>query len=163
MNGGQIIMKIVITIGTGEGLTSLAAFDAALLEAGIANYNLIYLSSIIPRGTNVERATFVAPSDEYGHRLYVVMARCDEYEANKEAWASLGWTQEHDSGCGLFVELTGTCRTDVQVAIDSTLASMKAGRGREYDLVDCEIAGIECRGRPVCAIVAAVYKSEGWA
>ena len=47
----RVGMKIIVTSGTGEGPTSLAAFDAALLDAGVANYNLICLSSIIPPGS----------------------------------------------------------------------------------------------------------------
>lgn len=34
--------------GVGEGMTSLNAFDAAVLAAGVGNTNLIKLSSIIP-------------------------------------------------------------------------------------------------------------------
>jgi hypothetical protein len=37
-------MIIRVTSGTGTGPTELAAFDAALLDAGVANYNLIPLS-----------------------------------------------------------------------------------------------------------------------
>jgi arginine decarboxylase len=40
-------MRIYVTTGKGEGPTPLAAFDAALIDAGIPNYNLIYLSSVI--------------------------------------------------------------------------------------------------------------------
>ena len=67
-------MKITITTGTGEGPTPLAAFDTALLNAGVANYNLIYLSSIIPPNSVIKRECYVTPPDEYGHRLYLVMA-----------------------------------------------------------------------------------------
>src|SRR5918911_5692889 len=107
-------MHILVDAGTGEGPTQLAAFDAALLMAGVANYNLICLSSIIPPGALIERAPFVAPPHEYGYRLYVVMARCDEHNRGAEAWAGVGWTQEKDSGCGLFVESHGVSRTEVQ-------------------------------------------------
>jgi arginine decarboxylase len=155
-------MKIVITTGTGEGPTAVAAFDAALLRAGVENYNLIPLSSIIPPGSSIERSTFVTPTDEYGHRLYVVMARCDAGTAGTEAWAGVGWTQEPESGRGLFVELHGSSQAVVQEAIEATLKSMQASRGHIYSPIQCEVAGIVCREKPVCAIVVAVYQSEGW-
>ena len=41
-------MKIRLSSGRGEGPTPLAAFDAALLDAGVSNYNLLPLSSVIP-------------------------------------------------------------------------------------------------------------------
>lgn len=42
-------LDICLSSGTGEGPTPLAAFDAALPDAGVANYNLLCLSSVIPR------------------------------------------------------------------------------------------------------------------
>ena len=41
-------MQIHLASGVGSGPTELAAFDAALAAAGVANYNLLYLSSVIP-------------------------------------------------------------------------------------------------------------------
>jgi arginine decarboxylase len=138
-------MKIVVTAGTGEGPTAVAAFDAALRSAGVENYNLISLSSIIPPGSTIERAIYMTPSHEYGHRLYVVMARCDEQHLGREAW-----------------ELCGDSRSVVQEMLEATLTAMMRSRGCAYGPVDSEIAGIACRGRPVCAVVIAVYQSEGW-
>ena len=155
-------MKIVVTTGTGEGPTSLAAFDQALLNAGVANYNLIYLSSIIPPGSSIERSRYVTPPDEYGHRLYVVIACQHESEAGKSAWAGIGWTQNPEDGRGLFVEIHAGAQTDVEQAIDATLGSMIASRSVPYGPIECEVVGKECRGMPACALVIAVYKSEGW-
>ncbi len=59
-------MKIKVTYGIGEGATKLAAFDRALFDAGIANYNLIKLSSVIPENSednakiNISKATNIA-------------------------------------------------------------------------------------------------------
>ncbi len=43
----------VVTSGCGEGITPLNAFDAALLNAGIGNLNLIRLSSVLPPGMSI--------------------------------------------------------------------------------------------------------------
>src|SRR5205085_9575333 len=67
-------VRIVVSHGTGEGPTPLAAFDKALLAAGVENYNLIRLSSVIPPGAGIERRRFVSPRDEDGRRLYGLMA-----------------------------------------------------------------------------------------
>ena len=40
--------KFFLVSGTGEGNTSLTAFDDALLNAGIANTNLLKVTSILP-------------------------------------------------------------------------------------------------------------------
>ncbi len=155
-------MNITITAGTGEGPTAIAAFDAALRMAGVENYNLILLSSIIPPGSAITRSTFVTPVDEYGHRLYVVMARCDEQISGNAAWAGVGWVQEPEDGRGLFVELHGDSETSVRAAIDATLTSMMSSRGRTYGAIHCEVAGGVCRGQPVCVLVIAVYQSQRW-
>lgn len=156
-------MRITLTCGAGEGPTPLAAFDQALLDAGVANYNLIYLSSVIPAGSRIERVKFVTPPDEYGYRLYVVMARRDEQIAGKVAWAGLGWTQEAQTGRGLFVELYGSDHDEVEQAIHVSLECMIASRPINYGPPQCEIVGKACAGLPVCAVVLAVYKSDGWA
>ncbi|MAS33695.1 MAG: pyruvoyl-dependent arginine decarboxylase [Anaerolineaceae bacterium] len=155
-------LHIVITKGVGEGPTTLAAFDAALLDAGVANYNLIYLSSIIPPGSQIECARYVTPADEYGHRLYVVMARAIAQQPGEKAWAGVGWTQNEEDGRGLFVELEGGSKEEVETAIHSTLDAMIVTRSTAYGPIHAEMAGIECTANPVCALVTAVYKSEGW-
>ena len=155
-------MKITITTGTGEGPTPLAAFDNALLNAGVANYNLIYLSSIIPPNSVIERGCYVTPADEYGHRLYLVMACHRADEPGTSAWAGIGWTQDRESGRGLFVELHGSNQQEVEQAIDQTLNAMIASRSLPYGPIQSEVIGKTCMDKPVCALVLAVYKSEGW-
>lgn len=155
-------MEIFVTTGTGEGPTPIAAFDAALLDAGIENYNLIYLSSVIPPGSHIRRSKFDTPPDEYGRRLYVVMSRQDEHQAGKMAWAGIGWTQDPKTGRGLFVELHASSRAQVEEDIRTSLASMMASRPMPFGKVETEIAGIECRGKPVCALAIAVFESAEW-
>lgn len=155
-------MLITVATGTGEGPTPPAAFDAALMSAGVANYNLIYLSSVIPAGSVVERSKYLAQAREYGHRLYAVLARGQEHRSGTSAWAGLGWVQERETGCGLFVELSGATRSEVEEAITITLESMMAKRGRAFGPIQRELAGIECQGTPVCALVIGVYESASW-
>jgi arginine decarboxylase len=157
-------VRIVVTRGTGEGPTSLAAFDAALLAAGVENYNLIRLSSVIPPDAEIERGTFVSDPDEYGQRLYIVMAEQRATVPGTGAYAGVGWVQEPEDGRGLFVECEGETHAEVHDEIVATLDSMTAARGHGYDYgpVESEITGIECSGRPVAAVVIAVYKSEPW-
>lgn len=155
-------MEIILTTGVGQGPTAIAAFDQALLEAGIANYNLIYLSSIIPANTVIRRTKYVTPPDEYGHRLYIVIARCDEATPGKTACAGIGWTQEEQTGRGLFVELHSSNQDEVEQNIHSSLQCMIDSRSLAYGSIQCVTIGQPCTGDPVCALVAAVYQSQGW-
>lgn len=154
---------ITLTKGTGTGDTKIAAFDAALFEAGIANYNLIRLSSIIPPGSRVEIGKYVTPPDEFGHRLYIVYASEIQVEAGKEAWAGMGWClAANGTGEGLFTEHEGHSEQEVTNLIKETLSNMVSYRPEEYGPVSHQTIGASCTGKPVCALVAAVYRSEGW-
>jgi len=157
----QRTIKISNGLGTGE--TKIAAFDAALFEAGIANYNLIRLSSIIPPGSNIELGKYETPPDEFGHKLYIVYASEIQVEVGKEAWAGIGWTLAQDgTGKGLFTEHEGHSELEVRNLIQETLAAMTAYRPEAYGEIQSEVIGTSCEGKPVCALVAAVYQSEGW-
>lgn len=65
----QPTLSTHLATGTGEGPTPLAAFDAALMDAGVANYNLLCLSSVIPPNARIVRARHRTLPDDYGRRL----------------------------------------------------------------------------------------------
>lgn len=156
------LFKIYITHGAGEGKTDISAFDAALMKAGIANYNLIYLSSVIPKGTKkVKPRRFKFKEKDYGNRLYVVIARCDQDIFGREAWAGLGWVQDKE-GRGVFVEHKAENEAAVIRLIKNSLEDMKKSRSYKYGKINYLTSGIKCKNKPVCALVAAVYKSEKW-
>jgi pyruvoyl-dependent arginine decarboxylase (PvlArgDC) len=117
---------------------------------------------VIPPGSVIERRRFSAPAGEYGHRLYVVLARQDARIHGESACAGLGWVQAPDSGKGLLVEVHGTSRRVVERGIERSLATMVANRSDHYGPVADEVVAIECHADPVCALVAAVFMSQGW-
>ncbi|MDQ2678046.1 MAG: pyruvoyl-dependent arginine decarboxylase, partial [Actinomycetota bacterium] len=51
VTSAALSINVVGAVGTGP--TSLAAFDDALVSVGVANYNLVRLSSVIPPGSTV--------------------------------------------------------------------------------------------------------------
>jgi len=154
---------IKISEGTGTGTTRMAAFDAALFDAGVANYNLVRLSSIIPPGSRLEIGKAELKDDEFGNKLYVVYASQIEDEIGKDAWAGIGWTiMEDGSGRGLFTEHEGHSEHEVQALIQNTLSDMKTYRSDIYGEIKDHAIGISCIDKPVCALVIAVYQSETW-
>jgi len=156
-------MKIQLSSGTGRGHTKLAAFDAALHEAGVANYNLIRLSSIIPPGSSVEVSKPVkGQPGEWGDKLYVVMADTRVDTPNMEAWAGIGWVQDKKTGKGLFVEHEGTNEAQVRRDIKASLESLMSIRNAVFGDIQMEVTGLTCKHDPVCALVIAAYKASGW-
>jgi pyruvoyl-dependent arginine decarboxylase (PvlArgDC) len=95
---------IRLCTGTGEGPMPLAAIDAALVAAGVADHNLIRLSSVIP------------PSDH------------------------------------------GQLERDPLDTLDAVRRSRAAQHGSIKTVIESRTRA----GKPVCALVAAVYGSEPW-
>lgn len=158
-------MKIKLGTGSGSGPTKLAAFDAALNSAGVANFNIIRLSSVIPPDSKIEvsdRKLTNLPG-KWGDRLYVVMAEERVDTPNVEAWAGIGWVQEKKTGKGLFVEHEGNSEKSVRSDIRQSLEALMATRNVDFGKISMEVAGITCKFHPVCAMVVAVYQANGWA
>lgn len=155
-------LEIYVTTGTGHGTTPLAAFDRALFEAGIGNYNLLVLSSVIPIGATIVRKQWHGLDEQWGHKLYVVLAEQRQDVVGKEAWAGLGWVQSEEDGRGLFVEHHGESRRQVEDDIEASLASMCAYRSGSFGPPQTAISSITCTGEAVCALAAAVYLPEVW-
>ena len=101
---------IRVSRGTGSGPTRLAAFDRALQAAGLADYNLIRLSSVIPPNAVVrEVSSFDDAAGAHGDVAYCVYADAYASTPGEEAWAGVAWADHHDNtGAGLFVEHTAS-------------------------------------------------------
>jgi arginine decarboxylase len=63
---------VLLTSGTGHGHTPLNAFDNALLDAGVGNFNLIKVSSIVPPGAVVEKSKTKFSKIPNGSLIYAV-------------------------------------------------------------------------------------------
>ena len=89
--------KIFLTQGLGRHKEKLASFEHALRDAGIAPYNLVKISSILPPRCEI------IPIDEglklltHGQILFLVMSECSTNEANRRISASLGVAVPDDS------------------------------------------------------------------
>jgi len=156
-------LDIFITTGKGEGNTKLSAFDQALFKAGIANYNLLPLSSVIPPNVNLKIENINWNNREHGHKLYVVISRIAEDVPGKEVWAGVGWVQvKNEDSRGLFVEHQAESEEKLIELIENSLNDMVVYREGEFTKPQYVTCGIKCVDKPVSAIVAAVYKSESW-
>ena len=97
---------IRIVWGTGRGATPKGSFDAALAAAGVHQYNLRTLSSVIPADIPVEEAGTAPDLGPTGDALDVVLARQTSQPGTRAA-AGLAWaraTEESGGGPGIFYE-----------------------------------------------------------
>jgi arginine decarboxylase len=156
-------MIIQISEGLGIGPTELSAFDQALVHAGIANYNLIYLSSVLPPKSTVHVAAHPKrPEGNWGDRLYVVMAQKRISQRNQEAWAGIGWMQNPKTKEGLLVEHEGHSETEVRADISNSLTALARNRQMQFAEQHMHVVGTRCIDLPTCALVVAVFESSSW-
>ncbi len=157
-------LTIRVSCGSGEGRTSLSAFDAALRAAGAADFNILRLSSVIPPGTTV---TVVDPDHQvaggFGDILYAVYASSFTSTPGTEAWAGLSWRQRADgSGAGLFVEHSASSRNELDALLTDTLQDMALRRGTDLAEPQSLRQVTRCTNLPVCSVVIACYRTQGW-
>jgi len=156
-------LDITVRTATGSGRTLLAAFDDALLAAGVANFNLITLSSVIPPHGTV-RAGVTEPLTQGGHgdRLYCVMSVGYADHPGEIVTAGLGWAMNGATSGGLFVEHSGGSEESVIEQIQLSLEDMSHNRGGGYDVVQHAVVTAHCDDKPVCALAIATYQVIPW-
>jgi arginine decarboxylase len=126
---------IRVVWGTASGPTELSSYDAALAEAGVHNYNLVTLSSVIPAGPAIEIVDTAPNLGPPGEALEVVQSAATAAPGERAA-AGIGWARTAD-GPGIFYEVDGTDPDAVRAEIREGLA---AGRElREWEFVEEEI------------------------
>jgi len=157
-------LTIRVSAGTGTGRTTLAAFDAALVAAGVGDFNLVRLSSVVPPGSEVlEVDGRDQLQGEHGDALYCVYAAGFASLPGHEAWAGVAWSRRDDgSGAGLFVEHDGPSHEQVATDLTHSLEDLSATRGGAYRHEGRRIAGLTCATLPVCAVVVATFRRAGW-
>lgn len=88
--------RMFFTKGVGKHKEYLQSFEMALRDAGIAEYNLVHVSSIFPpnckRVTREEGKKFLSP----GQVVFCVMARNATNEPNRLVAAAIGLAQPAD-------------------------------------------------------------------
>lgn len=157
-------LRIPVVSGIGTGPTKLAAFDAALVATGVADRNLIRLSSVIPPGSTIVPGCgpVVAPGG-WGDRLYVVMAEARSSVLHDRLAAGIGWVQDAETGRGLFVEHEGHSADEVETHIRDSLDALVRSRNVDFGDVQMQLSTTVCEGPASCALVVAVFESASWA
>jgi len=151
----MIPREFFVTSGKASSpVSELNAFDMALKMAGIAQCNLVPVSSILPKGCK-ERKRNKIPT---GSITFAVMARMDGYEGTTIG-SGIAWAWEKNFEYGLVAETHGyTDRKTMLEILEWKIMEMAKIR-------EIEINGIEYRTEVLrvpmdsygCVIVALVY------
>ncbi|MFP3905725.1 MAG: pyruvoyl-dependent arginine decarboxylase [Acidimicrobiales bacterium] len=160
-------LTISVTSAVGTGPTPVAAFDAALLEAGVGNLNLVRLSSVVPTGATIEieadqPRTGGHRDAGWGDRHYVVYADARATTPGEMAAACVGWVQDPVTGAGLFVEIEGDDEARIRREVAESLEVMASARNLDLGAPVLLSRSIRCDHDPVCALVVASFTTESW-
>ena len=163
-------MEINVVNGVGEGQTELSAFDAALKDSGVYNYNIMYLSSVIPAGAVVkEKGRLYDMPGKVGDRLYLVMAQERSSKVAESVGAGIGWYYFGTEG-GVFVEhetkgnSPAEVREKLDYLIEYSLRDLCAFRNVQFDKskLKTNLSITTVKNKPACAMVLAVFEHANW-
>lgn len=142
--------KFKIVAGAAEGKHRLTAFDHALLKAGIANINLVRISSILPPGAQQDQDMVIAPGTlaptAYG-------AICSDIPGTKIS-AAVGVGLSPDT-FGVIMEFAGECGKD-EAEAHITSMIREAFKLRELSLKEIRIKSTEHVVEKTASALAAV-------
>lgn len=155
------MQPIRIVWGTGRGPTALAAYDAALADAGVHDYNLVRLSSVIPDGPPIEEVGTAPDLGPAGEGLSVVEASA-RGESGPQS-AVLAWARSAD-GPGVFYEAGASAppedvREEARRGIDAGLDLREREHG-EPRLRTVSIDADDGEGYAAAVALAAFGESE---
>ncbi|MFC7236806.1 pyruvoyl-dependent arginine decarboxylase [Saliphagus sp. GCM10025317] len=150
---------IRVAWGSATASTEMASYDAALADAGVENYNLVTVSSVIPAAADVEAVGTAPDLGPAGERLTVVQARAT-VRGEGRASSALAWAQsDSGNGPGLFYENAG--EADPATVESRVLEGLAGGQTlREWVFDEPETRIETVRGEPdgyATAVVLAVY------
>ncbi|HHJ00697.1 MAG TPA: arginine decarboxylase, pyruvoyl-dependent [Candidatus Aerophobetes bacterium] len=135
--------KMFLTRGVGRHKEKLASFEDALRDAGLAEYNLVNVSSIYPPGCKLIRREEGKKLLSPGQIVYCVMAKNATNEPHRLISASIGlaiprrkdhygYLSEH-AGFGEEEEKAGEYAEDLAASMLATILGVKFNPDSSYD------------------------------
>lgn len=92
----MIPKKMFFTKGVGKSIHKLESFELALRDAGIAQYNLVSVSSILPPGCKIISREEGLKEMKPGQIVFLVIARIESNEPNRLLATSIGVSIPND-------------------------------------------------------------------
>ena len=146
-NGGSTGMfvskKIFLTKGVGRHKEKLNSFEMALRDAGIANFNLVRVSSIFPPGCKIIPKSQGLKFLRAGEVVFCVMSQSETNEPHRLIAASIGiaipskpthhgYLSEHHS-YGQTEEVAGDYAEDLAAQMLATITGVEFDPDSSYD------------------------------
>lgn len=140
---GAVMLKTncyTMVAGVGKGSTELNAFDNALYHAGVGNYNLIKVSSILPPESKEETKVDVVP----GAILPIAYGSIGTKESGKRIVAAVGVGIPKDvEKIGVIMEYSGFGE-EKQAEIIVQKMVQEAMTNRKIEIMEIKCASCSC-------------------
>lgn len=107
-----------ISSGIGKSRLELVAFDNALSSAGISNYNLVRVSSVLPSGCIQENEVPL----KYGSILYTAYGSFASNISDQTIASAVSIAVPQNDEIGIIMEHAGMCRESEARAIVTVMA-----------------------------------------
>lgn len=110
--------RYCLIAGIGMGEYAISSFDSALLDAGVGNYNLVRVSSILP--PDCQKSEIISNSP--GSVLFTAYATLTTQEVTKIASAVAVAIPEETTECGVIMEYSDNTDKETVIKIVEYLA-----------------------------------------
>lgn len=110
--------KYCLVAGIGAGEYAISSFDSALLDAGVGNYNLVRVSSILPPDCQKSQTISSSP----GSVLFTAYAALTTKDVAKIASAVAVAIPKEPIECGVIMEYSDNTDKDTAIRIVEHLA-----------------------------------------
>lgn len=144
--------RFMVLAAKAEAEHSLTAFDAALMDAGIGNVNLVKISSILPPGCEEEKAGIQFPPGAFVPAAYGSV--CSEKKGELIS-AAVGVGLSRNS-FGVIMEYAGYCQaSQAQQVVEKMIREAFDRRGKELEEIRSKSIEhtVENAGAAVAAVV----------
>lgn len=131
-----------ISAGVGHGERRITSFDSALCCAGVGNYNLVRLSSILPNGSKPSNTVGL----ELGSLLPIAYATETSRHGVISAAVCIGFPKVvDDKHCGIIMEYEGhMTASEAEKVVREMVEEGFAQRGWELDRMESACAEADC-------------------
>lgn len=149
---------VLLTSGVGEGHTPLNAFDHALLDAGVGDFNLIKVSSIVPSGAVVEKSKQKLSKIPNGSLIHAVYTQSISGSKGKKVATVLAAAIPKNQKAGVIFE-SSSDKADIKELEEIVTKMIKEAykkRGLEIGKIIYTSGQIEVKKGYACSVSLAV-------
>ncbi len=153
--------RVILTSGGTDGINELSAFDNALYDSGIADFNLIKVSSIVPSGVPISKfkvgASEVLADGVLAPAVFEVIYS-DVPGQKIVSGVGVGIPKGSESKPGIiFTYSSKTSKSDVELVLESMIQETMKRKKFELDFAEYSISEKVVEDRMTCSLSAAVF------